>query len=183
MFNKLLAVIITMLINREAQKGMKKKKMKAKLRKMPNFLKLSKTAKKIIVADWKINMSFNFSVKNYTPCLVKIKDLSWMVFLRHTNKRKTSLQVLDMLEFVLESDHIKCFTILAVDEDEGDDGKTLSYDATIMPEVVISLNAEDEFLKNRIMNLPEEVVQAWKLTVCLSLVFFCYHIFICLGNS
>ncbi|XP_039248453.1 adenylate kinase 7-like isoform X2 [Styela clava] len=46
------------------------------------------------------------------------------------------------------------------DEDEGDDGKRLSYDASIMPEVVISLDSpDDEFLKNRIMNLPEELVQ------------------------
>lgn len=45
------------------------------------------------------------------------------------------------------------------DEEESDEGKKLSYDATIMPEVVIALDASDEFLKNRVMNLPEEVVQ------------------------
>ena len=53
---------------------------------------------------------------------------------------------------------------LVDDEDEGDEGKRLSYDASIMPEVVISLNADDEFLKNRIMNLPEEVVQVFNIT-------------------
>lgn len=45
------------------------------------------------------------------------------------------------------------------DEDEEDDGRKVNYDVALMPEAVISLNATDEFLKNRIMNLPEEVVQ------------------------
>lgn len=50
--------------------------------------------------------------------------------------------------------------LFAVDEEEeSDEGRKLPYDATIMPEVVISLDAPDEFLKNRIMNLPEEIVQ------------------------
>jgi len=45
------------------------------------------------------------------------------------------------------------------DEDEEDDGRKVNYDTALMPESVISLSATDEFLKNRIMNLPEEVVQ------------------------
>uniref|UniRef100_F6U2V6 Adenylate kinase 7 n=1 Tax=Ciona intestinalis TaxID=7719 RepID=F6U2V6_CIOIN len=45
------------------------------------------------------------------------------------------------------------------DEDEGDDPRRVSYDSSIMPEVVIALDAEDDFLKHRVMNLPEEVVQ------------------------
>uniref|UniRef100_H2YJ58 Uncharacterized protein n=1 Tax=Ciona savignyi TaxID=51511 RepID=H2YJ58_CIOSA len=45
------------------------------------------------------------------------------------------------------------------DEDEGDDPRKINYDTSIMPEVVAALNAEDDFLKHRVMNLPEAVVQ------------------------
>ena len=51
------------------------------------------------------------------------------------------------------------------DEDEEDDGKKVNYDTALMPESVISLNATDEFLKNRIMNLPEEVIQVTNVTL------------------
>ncbi|KAJ7345156.1 hypothetical protein JRQ81_001106 [Phrynocephalus forsythii] len=46
------------------------------------------------------------------------------------------------------------------EEEEEDDmrGKIHHYDKVITPDYVISLNASDEFLKNRIMNLPESVV-------------------------
>lgn len=43
------------------------------------------------------------------------------------------------------------------DEEEAEDGKT-TFDKTIMPEFVICLEASDDFLKNRVMNLPESVV-------------------------
>ena len=43
------------------------------------------------------------------------------------------------------------------DDDAEEEGKA-SYDTTIMPEFVIALEATDEFLKNRVMNLPESVV-------------------------
>lgn len=42
------------------------------------------------------------------------------------------------------------------DEEEGEGGA--SYDKTIMPEFVVNLDATDDFLKNRVMNLPEAVV-------------------------
>ncbi|XP_078239884.1 adenylate kinase 7 isoform X1 [Pogona vitticeps] len=46
------------------------------------------------------------------------------------------------------------------EEEEEDDmrGKIHHYDKVITPDYIISLNASDEFLKNRIMNLPESVV-------------------------
>uniref|UniRef100_A0A8C0H7Y3 Adenylate kinase 7 n=2 Tax=Chelonoidis abingdonii TaxID=106734 RepID=A0A8C0H7Y3_CHEAB len=47
-------------------------------------------------------------------------------------------------------------------EDDAEEEETRSkvprYDKLITPEYVISLNASDEFLKNRVMNLPESVV-------------------------
>ena len=43
------------------------------------------------------------------------------------------------------------------DDDAEEEGKA-SYDTTIMPEFVVSLEATDEFLKTRVMNLPESVV-------------------------
>jgi len=46
----------------------------------------------------------------------------------------------------------------AEEGEEGDEDSPLSYDKLIMPEVVASLEAPDEFLKNRVMNLPESVV-------------------------
>ena len=47
----------------------------------------------------------------------------------------------------------------AVDEDdEGEDEGKVSYDKTIMPINIISLEATDEFLHQRIMNLPEIAV-------------------------
>jgi len=49
--------------------------------------------------------------------------------------------------------------LFAVEEgEEGEEDSPLSYDKLIMPEVVVSLEAADEFLKNRVMNLPESVV-------------------------
>ncbi|NXL85574.1 KAD7 kinase, partial [Alectura lathami] len=44
------------------------------------------------------------------------------------------------------------------DEEEEIKGKIPKYDKSITPEFVISLTASDEFLKNRIINLPESVV-------------------------
>eukprot|EP00794_Sanderia_malayensis_P019922 gene19922-21874_t len=44
------------------------------------------------------------------------------------------------------------------DDDDADDEKQVGYDQNTMPEVVICLEASDEFLKNRVMNLPESLV-------------------------
>jgi len=44
------------------------------------------------------------------------------------------------------------------EEAEDEDAPRLEFNSKIMPEVVISLDAEDDFLKKRIMNLPESVV-------------------------
>ncbi|KAK3753134.1 hypothetical protein RRG08_024412 [Elysia crispata] len=44
------------------------------------------------------------------------------------------------------------------DEEEAAEGASASYDRSIMPEFVINLEAVDEFLKERVMNLPEAVV-------------------------
>ncbi|XP_068683125.1 adenylate kinase 7-like isoform X1 [Montipora foliosa] len=46
----------------------------------------------------------------------------------------------------------------AEEGEEGEEDSPLSYDKLTMPEVVASLEAPDEFLKNRVMNLPESVV-------------------------
>ena len=45
------------------------------------------------------------------------------------------------------------------DDEEGEEGGKGAFDKSIMPEVVVVLDATDDFLKERIMNLPEEVVQ------------------------
>ncbi|XP_009867309.1 PREDICTED: adenylate kinase 7, partial [Apaloderma vittatum] len=47
------------------------------------------------------------------------------------------------------------FDLESKDEEEG---KILGYDKLILPEFVISLTASDEFLINRIINLPERIV-------------------------
>ncbi|CAD5122064.1 DgyrCDS10516 [Dimorphilus gyrociliatus] len=44
------------------------------------------------------------------------------------------------------------------DEDAEEETGAIKYDKTITPEFVISLQADDEFLRNRVMNLPESVV-------------------------
>ncbi|XP_071962489.1 adenylate kinase 7-like [Antedon mediterranea] len=45
------------------------------------------------------------------------------------------------------------------DEDEQEENSKMPvFDKNIMPEVIISLNCTDEFLKDRVMNLPESVV-------------------------
>ncbi|KAM4830625.1 adenylate kinase 7 isoform X2 [Urocitellus parryii] len=44
------------------------------------------------------------------------------------------------------------------EEDEEVKGKMLPFDKLIIPEFVCSLDASDEFLKERVMNLPESVV-------------------------
>nr|XP_009673899.1 PREDICTED: adenylate kinase 7 [Struthio camelus australis] len=50
------------------------------------------------------------------------------------------------------------FNLEDEDEEEEIKGKIPKYDKLITPEFVISLTASDEFLKNRIINLPESVV-------------------------
>ncbi|XP_010213189.1 PREDICTED: adenylate kinase 7 [Tinamus guttatus] len=50
------------------------------------------------------------------------------------------------------------FNLEDEDEEEEIKGKMYKYDKLITPEFVISLAATDEFLKNRIINLPESVV-------------------------
>uniref|UniRef100_A0A8C4TDW4 Adenylate kinase 7a n=1 Tax=Erpetoichthys calabaricus TaxID=27687 RepID=A0A8C4TDW4_ERPCA len=50
------------------------------------------------------------------------------------------------------------FNIEDEEEEEESRGKLPQYDKKIMPEVIFSLDASDEFLKKRVMNLPESVV-------------------------
>ena len=50
-----------------------------------------------------------------------------------------------------------CFITVDEDAEEEEDSK-LNYDKLAMPEVVVSLEAKDDFLRQRIMNLPETVV-------------------------
>lgn len=49
------------------------------------------------------------------------------------------------------------FSAAASEEEEEEDGKT-PYDKAIMPEIVLQLQASDDFLRVRVMNLPESVV-------------------------
>ncbi|EDO36546.1 predicted protein [Nematostella vectensis] len=46
----------------------------------------------------------------------------------------------------------------AEEGEEAEDESPLAYDKLTMPEVVVSLDASDDFLKTRVMNLPESVV-------------------------
>ncbi|XP_071327324.1 adenylate kinase 7 isoform X2 [Trachinotus anak] len=48
--------------------------------------------------------------------------------------------------------------LFGAEEDESEDG-TSSYSKKIMPEFVLCLDASDAFLKDRVMNLPERLVQ------------------------
>ncbi|KAJ6661827.1 hypothetical protein lerEdw1_012998, partial [Lerista edwardsae] len=50
------------------------------------------------------------------------------------------------------------FNLEEEEEEEDSRGKVQPYDKLIIPDHVISLNASDDFLKDRIMNLPESVV-------------------------
>ena len=43
------------------------------------------------------------------------------------------------------------------EEEEAEEGKA-NFDRTMMPDTVVSLEAGDEFLQERVMNLPESVV-------------------------
>ena len=57
------------------------------------------------------------------------------------------------------SDPILLYLWTVDDEDEQEEGsKAPSYDKATMPEWVVSLDANDDFLKQRVMNLPESVV-------------------------
>ncbi|XP_075782732.1 adenylate kinase 7 isoform X2 [Pelodiscus sinensis] len=55
-------------------------------------------------------------------------------------------------------DQAKDLFNLEDDEEEETRNKVHRYDKLITPEYVVSLNASDKFLKNRVMNLPESVV-------------------------
>ncbi|XP_031567964.1 adenylate kinase 7-like [Actinia tenebrosa] len=49
--------------------------------------------------------------------------------------------------------------LFAVEEGEAEEeDSAVNYDKLIMPEVIVSLEASDDFLKTRVMNLPESVV-------------------------
>ena len=45
------------------------------------------------------------------------------------------------------------------DEEEDEEIGKVAFDKTIIPEVVVALDASEDFLRERILNLPEEVVQ------------------------
>ncbi|XP_065833118.1 adenylate kinase 7-like isoform X2 [Oscarella lobularis] len=45
------------------------------------------------------------------------------------------------------------------EEEEEGEGQSPEYDKTIMPELVVALDSSDDFLKERIMNLPETEVE------------------------
>jgi adenylate kinase len=51
-------------------------------------------------------------------------------------------------------------SLCSVDEDAEEDGEDskLQYDRLTMPELIVNLDAPDEFLRERIMELPESVV-------------------------
>ncbi|XP_053553471.1 adenylate kinase 7 [Bombina bombina] len=51
------------------------------------------------------------------------------------------------------------FNLEGEEEEEESRGKIPHFDKTITPEFVFSLDASDEFLKNRVINLPESVVE------------------------
>ena len=57
--------------------------------------------------------------------------------------------------------YLLCY--LAEEEGEEDDESSgdaaLQYNRLTMPEIIISLNATDEFLKERVMNLPQVEVE------------------------
>ena len=61
--------------------------------------------------------------------------------------RITKIYIFDKMLFIADDD---------LDEEEDDE--KLSFDKTIMPESIILLDASDEFLRNRIMNLSEAMV-------------------------
>ncbi len=46
----------------------------------------------------------------------------------------------------------------AEDDDEESNGEPAQFNKLTMPEIVVSLNASDDFLKERVMNLPESEV-------------------------
>ncbi|XP_066468321.1 adenylate kinase 7 isoform X2 [Tiliqua scincoides] len=50
------------------------------------------------------------------------------------------------------------FNLEEEEEEEDARGKVQPYDKLIIPDHIVSLNASDDFLKDRIMNLPESVV-------------------------
>jgi adenylate kinase len=47
---------------------------------------------------------------------------------------------------------------LASGDDEGKEGSPIPYDDVIIPEFILSLEASDDFIKDRIMNLPESAI-------------------------
>jgi len=49
------------------------------------------------------------------------------------------------------------YTCIGLGEEE-EEAADLAYDRLIMPKLVVSLDASDEFLRERVMNLPEIVV-------------------------
>jgi len=50
--------------------------------------------------------------------------------------------------------------LCAADEadEEADDDTLPTYHRLLMPELIVSLDADDEFLRQRVMNLPESVI-------------------------
>lgn len=48
--------------------------------------------------------------------------------------------------------------LLGNDDDMDDEDMKMGFDRSLMPELVVTLDAPAEFLRNRIMNLPETVV-------------------------
>ncbi|KAI8781076.1 adenylate kinase 7 [Biomphalaria glabrata] len=82
-----------------------------------------------------ITLSFDSFVTGSSPCFVGIKASSLMVSPRQLLRPGICLEVKKKVK-----------------------GEARNYNKRIMPEFVICLEATDDFLKNRVMTLPESVV-------------------------
>ena len=84
------------------------------------------------------------------------------------SKLNNSLHVSDVMNIVYLAVYIPCLPSACLAEEQGedellaaaDDGEDPApYNKLMMPEVVVSLDAGDEFLKQRVMNLPQSQVE------------------------
>ena len=93
---------------------------------------------------------WNTSKKELIQNLVKTKDMFWMDFHLNWPMRKICTNVFYI------------FLTLAPNDDERDEKGMMAFDEKTIPDYVISLDASDVFIKNRVMKIPEALTAGTK---------------------
>lgn len=94
---------------------------------------------------------WNLSKKESAQCLVKIRDMFWMVIQRNYRMLKNFSNVIYSKN-----------NLLAETEDERDEKGMIVCNEKTIPDNIIALEASDSFIKTRVMKMPDALTVGTK---------------------